>query len=263
MDFGLVGKSALVLGSSRGIGYSTARMLASEGCHVVLNGRADDLLRQAVARLLNDFPAAQVSYVVCDLSSRSEVSRLADRVKAQEISCDILVNNTGGPPVRSLGSTSLEDWQTAFSQMALPIFEITNAAVPQMAARKWGRVINVVSSGVHQPILDLGISNTLRSGIVAWSKTLSNEVAHLGITSNCVIPGRIKTQRLLAVDAIKAAQQGVQLADIERQSCETIALGRYGEPDEMARAISFLASEGSAYITGTTLRVDGGLIKAT
>jgi len=173
---------------------------------------------------------------------------------------DILVNNTGGPPPGPAHGHALDIWRNAFESMVLSVIGITDLLLPGMRERGWGRVITSTSSGVVAPIVNLGLSNATRISLLGWSKALAREVAGQGVTVNVLIPGRIATARTLSLDSARARREGRDLAAVEAESAATIALGRYGRPEEYADAVAFLASERAAYITGTTLRVDGGLI---
>lgn len=258
MDLKIAGKHALVLGATRGIGFSSAKLLAEEGCYVTLCGRSADGVAQACEKM----PGAGHSGFVIDLSDKPSVDRLISSIEKGEIKVDILVNNSGGPPLKRVCETTVEEWEYNARAMVYPIFEITRAVVTKMTEGGWGRIITIVSSGVLQPIAGLGISNALRSSIVGWSKTLSNEVAPSGITVNCVVPGRIRTERVQQVDEARARSLGVDVDNVRRQSFESIPMGRYGEPHEIASAICFLASQASSYITGSLIRVDGGAIRS-
>jgi 3-oxoacyl-[acyl-carrier protein] reductase len=240
MDFGLKGKRALVLGGSRGLGAAIAKALADEGVVVLAASRS------------GDYPV--------DLSDAASVAALIDKVKA-EGGVDILVNNGGGPKAGpALGQTSA-DWVAAFQTMATSLFTITEALLPAMIDRGWGRIITVGSSGVVAPIPNLAISNGVRGAIAGWSKSLASEVARHNITVNMVLPGRIDTDRVRELDAGKANKTGASLQAVQEASRNEIPMGRYGRPEEFGAAVAFLASQQASYITGSMLRVDGGMIK--
>ncbi len=173
---------------------------------------------------------------------------------------DILVNNTGGPPPTTAHGQALDLWRRHFEAMVLSVIAVTDRALPGMRARGFGRVITSASSGVVAPIANLGLSNALRLSLVGWSKTLAREVGRDGVTCNVVLPGRIATQRIRFLDAQKAEREGRTVEAVAAESTGAIPLGRYGEPREYADAVAFLASPRAGYITGSTLRVDGGLI---
>ena len=254
MELGIAGKRALVLGASRGLGRAIATALAAEGAEVVLGARNRERLAEVAAALRGRAEAV-------DLGDPQSVERLAQTLLAQG-GVDILVNNTGGPPTGPISQVDAEAWRRWYQQMAISIFELTRQLLPPMKDKGWGRVVTVVSSGVEQPIANLGQSNAIRASIVGWAKSLANEVAAQGITVNCVVPGRIHTERVDEIDAANAKRQGVDVTAIAAQSRATIPVGRYGKPEEFAAVVAFLASAPAAYVTGSLVRVDGGLIKS-
>lgn len=260
MDLGLQGKRALVLGSSRGLGLAIARSLAAEGAAVTLCGRRREVLAEVVAELVAQ--GAQADYLVLDLADATQRRAALEGLLAEGRGYDILINNGGGPAPGAVSAVKTAQWQGAFDSMVSPLFEITAALLPGMRERGWGRVINVVSSGVVQPIANLGISNTLRASIIGWAKTLAGEVAAEGVTVNSVIPGRIATARVGELDEAAAKRTGSTAEAVAEASRNTIPVRRYGDPAEFADAVAFLASARAGYITGTSLRVDGGLIRS-
>jgi 3-oxoacyl-[acyl-carrier protein] reductase len=249
MDFGLQGKRALVIGASRGLGAAIATTLAGEGVAVL--GAA----RSAFTPSLSN-----ITPVTLDLADPKSIEALISRA-ASEGGVDILINNGGGPKAGPAQGQSGTDWLSAFQIMATSLFAITEALLPAMIAKGWGRIITVGSSGVVQPIPNLALSNGVRGAISGWSKTLASEVAGKGITVNMVLPGRIDTDRVRELDQGKAAKTGKSHGEVKQASLGEIPVGRYGRPEEFAAAVAFLASTQASYITGSMLRVDGGMIK--
>jgi 3-oxoacyl-[acyl-carrier protein] reductase len=258
MDLGLTGRHALVLGASRGLGGAIARALALEGAHVIAASRSGKTEWSA------DLPpdvAARITAAQLDLTDRASVAALASHVLADG-PIDILVNNSGGPPPGSIQAVEAATWDAQFAAMATHLFELARAFLPQMLARKWGRIITIASSGVEQPIPNLGISNTVRAAVVGWSKTLAEEVAGNGVTVNVVLPGRIHTTRVDELDAAAAKRTNADVAAVAAASAAAIPARRYGTPQEFADVVAFLASERASYVTGSRIRVDGGAIRA-
>lgn len=258
MDMQIAGKSALVFGAGGGLGGAIAQSLAVEGAQVVVA----DIDAVAAARTVEAIVAAggAARAMVWDIG---DLSVLADRlaeVEALQGGVDILVNNTGGPPPTPAHGQPPEVWSKHFDSMVRSVIAVTDAILPGMKARGWGRVITSTSSGVVAPIADLGISNALRLALVGWSKTLAREVGRHGITANIVLPGRIATGRIVFLDEQKAAREGRPVAEVTAESTGSIPVGRYGEPREYGDAVAFLASARASYITGSVLRIDGGLI---
>ena len=260
MNLNLAERRALVLGASRGLGAAIARNLLEEGATVW--GAARDLaaIESWRAQLPAD-QAARLHMVHLDLSSPESVAGAA-QAALRAGPMDILINNTGGPPPCGAVAADAVQWASQFQQMAIALFTLTGQLLPSMLARQWGRILTIASSGVQQPIPNLALSNTIRSGIVGWSKTLAAEVAAQGVTVNVVIPGRIHTDRVDSLDRAAATKQGRSVSEIAAASAATIPTGRYGRPQEFADVVTFLASDRASYVTGTCIRVDGGLVRS-
>jgi len=260
MDLGIEGKRALVLASSQGLGLGIATQLCKEGANVLLVGRQEKKL-QAVADQLNRFAAGNAHYAVVDLSDTDAAAKLYAAAKDKLGGVDILVNNTGGPPPGTVDLPNVDDWRAQIDTMLIRIIEITNLCMSDMRDAGWGRVLTVASSGVVQPISNLAMSNTIRSSLVGWSKSLSNEVAPLGITVNMLLPGRIRTERLNQLDAAAAERTGRTVEEVSASEQALIPAGRYGTVEDFGNVGAFLCSEAASYMTGGLIRCDGGAIR--
>lgn len=258
MDLGLTGKRALVLSSSRGLGRACAEVLAAEGAEVFMTARSGDKLDAAVAAI--EAAGGTAHAFAADLTT--QVDEIYARAEHEMGGVDILVANTGGPPARMAVDVRDEDWTPSFEAMVKPVFRLAALALPGMRQRKFGRILTIASSGVIQPIPNLAMSNTLRSAIVGWSKTLASEVAADGVTCNVVLPGRIKTDRTDELDSANAARLGKTKEEVEKAALATIPAGRYGDVREFADVVAFLASARAGYVTGSLVRVDGGAIRS-
>lgn len=252
MDFGFAGRKALVVGASRGLGAACARLLAQEGAQVFAAARDTKAIETWSA-------GTAVTPVALDLANPASVADVGRAMAAEGI--DILVNNGGGPAAGPAKGQTAEAWQAAFNSMATSIFSLTEALLPGMIERRFGRVITIGSSGVVAPIANLALSNGVRAAVAGWSKTLAAEVASHGVTVNMVLPGRIATDRVRELDEGKAKKTGVPLDKVEEDSRATIPVGRYGRPEEFAAVVTFLASQQASYVTGSMIRADGGMLR--
>ncbi|HLP22483.1 MAG TPA: SDR family oxidoreductase [Microbacteriaceae bacterium] len=258
MELGIRGKVALVLGASGGLGGGAARALAAEGVVVVCAGRDRGRLDGIVAEIVH---AGGVAHAVqLDLADRSRIDAVVTDIEERIGGIDILVNVSGGPAPSGVAAQPLDTWTEQFNSMVLAIIALTDRVLPGMRERRWGRIITNTSSGPIAPIANLGLSNTLRSSLHGWSKSLANEVAREGVTSNVVVPGRIHTARIDALNARAAEQSGRPLDEVAEAFAQEIPTGRYGTVDEYGAVVAFLASVQASYITGSQIRVDGGLI---
>jgi len=258
MDLGLSGKRALVLSSSRGLGLGVAQSLAAEGANVLMTARSGDRLN-AAAEAINAKGQGRAHTHVADLKDNVEAIHKAAMEALGGI--DILVANTGGPPARTALTVQPEEWVPYFEAMVVPVIKLMGLVLPGMRERQWGRILTIASTGVQQPIPNIVISNTLRSSLVGWSKTLATDIAGEGITVNMVLPGRIKTDRTTEIDTAAAKALGKTADEVEAASLATIPAKRYGRVEEFADVVCFLASERASYITGSMIRVDGGAVR--
>ncbi|MEB0204274.1 SDR family oxidoreductase [Pseudomonas sp. CCC3.1] len=260
MDLELSNKTALVLGGGGGLGSAIALSLAKEGVRIAVADISLDAAQKTVALITE--AGFQAFALAWDLAHLDVIDPNIKAIEAEYGPVDILVNNTGGPPPTTSHSQDAGLWSEQFNSMVLSVIKITDRVLPSMRQRGWGRVITSTSSGVVSPIPNLGISNSLRLALVGWSKTLAREVGGDGITVNIVLPGRIATGRITFLDEAKAKREGRSVEEVSKESTAAIAVGRYGQPHEYGDVVAFLASAKAGYLTGSVIRIDGGLISS-
>lgn len=258
MDMGLKGKVALVLGAGGGLGSAIAQALANEGAWIAACDVNADSLRVVGERLTAQ--DARFMLVPMDLAQPERFAEQVAQIERELGPVSILLNNSGGPPPSLASGVSAATWRSHFDQMVLSLISLTDLVLPSMQRQGWGRIITSTSSGVVTPIPNLGLSNALRLALVGWSKTLARELAPSGITVNVVLPGRIATARIDQLDRAKAEREGRSVDEVVRESTASIPARRYGSPEEYGAVVAFLASKQASYITGSVIRVDGGLI---
>jgi len=258
VNLGLEGRTALVVGGGSGLGSAVARALAQEGARVAVAGRDQTALAGTVDAVVAGNGEAFATHL--DLTDAALLDSAVEDTRRRYGEVEILFNNSGGPPPSTAAGQPAELWRAQFEAMVLGVIALTDRVLPAMRLRGWGRIITNTSSGIVAPIPNLALSNALRLSLVGWSKTLAREVASDGITVNVVIPGRIDTGRVRQLDEARAGREGTTSAAVAAASAAAIPVGRYGDPEEYAAAVAFLASGQASFITGTTLRVDGGQI---
>jgi 3-oxoacyl-[acyl-carrier protein] reductase len=260
MDLGLKGKAAIVTAASKGMGRACAMGLAAEGARVAVCARREDEL-QAAAALIREKSKGEVLAVPADVTRAADIERVVARTVEAFGGVEILVANAGGPPVGGFDQMSDAEWLAAFELTFLSTVRLVREVLPHMRRRRWGRIVTIQSSSVKQPIEGLILSNGIRPGVAGLAKTLAAELGRDNILINTVCPGRILTDRLRSHLGSRAQAAGKSLEEFLPQAAGEIPLGRIGSPEEFADVVVFLASERASYVTGTTLQVDGGLIR--
>ncbi len=259
-EYNLKNKTALVCGGSDGLGSGAAEQLAHSHAKVILVGRSPEKL-EAKKKAIDAINMLDNQTLELDFNDLSKVEKTISTL-VETTAIHILINNCGGPPPGKLSTATIDQLQTAFGLHILASHIISKLVIPSMLKEDYGRIINIISTSVRQPIMGLGVSNTIRGAMASWSKTLSLELADTGITVNNVLPGATKTDRLYNI--IRAQQEKLNVSEEEATNMmlSQVPMGRFAEVEEVSKAIAFLASPDASYITGVNLQVDGGKIKS-
>ncbi|MCJ8167587.1 SDR family oxidoreductase [Pontibacter sp. E15-1] len=257
MNVDLKNKRALVCGSTQGIGKAIALELATLGASVTLIARNEGKLKETITELAKT-NGQQHDYVVADFSNPEEVQQQIQRYVQEQDEIHILINNTGGPAGGPITEAKPEEFLKAFNMHLINNHQLVQAVLPLMKKAGYGRIINIISTSVKEPIAGLGVSNTTRGAVASWAKTMANELGQFGITVNNVLPGSTKTSRIYDIVESRAAKAGKSKEEVQQQMEAAIPARRFAEPEEVAAAAAFLATPAAAYINGVSLAVDGG-----
>jgi len=260
MDLGIKNKVALVTASSKGLGKAVALQLSKEGAKVMICARNKETLFRTMDEIAAETGGVVKAFTV-DVTQKQQVKKMTEQIIKEFGTIDILVCNAGGPPAGMVDDFSLDDYQDALELNLLSTINLCYEVIPFMKKQHWGRIVNMTSVSVKQPIDNLILSNTARTGVLGFSKSLSNQIAKYGITVNAVCPGYTKTQRV--ENLAKSFQESGKgtIADFYKRIESNIPMGRLGTSEELANAVAFLVSEGASYITGVALQIDGGFVK--
>ena len=261
MELDLLEKIAVVCGSTQGIGLATAKTMADRGATCVLVARNEEKLRTAVSSL-NNKQGQNHTFIVADFSNPDDLKIAIENFVSTGINPHILVNNTGGPKGGPIINAEVNEFYSAFTQHLICNHVLVQALVPSMKKNGYGRIINVISTSVKQPLNGLGVSNTIRGAVANWSKTLANELGQFNITVNNVLPGATNTSRLQSIAESKTTNSNLTVEEVFNAMAEQSPMMRIAEPEEVAEAITFLASPKASYVNGINIPVDGGRTKS-
>lgn len=261
MDLGLKGKVVLVTAASKGLGRASALEFAREGARLLIASRNGEELEKT-AEEIRQATGGEVHACATDVSKREDIERLYAVLQETYGSLDVLVTNAGGPPAGKFDDFDDAAWEAAFQLNLMSVIRLIRGALPYMRQNGGGRIVNVASTSIKEPIVGLLLSNTIRSGAQALMKTLSQELAGDNILVNTVSPGRIATDRIIQLDNLRAEATGTTEEEVQRQFEAAIPLGRYGQPEEFGKMVAFLGSGANTYVTGQSLFVDGGMLKS-
>lgn len=262
VDLGLKEKVVVVTASSKGLGKASALEFAKEGAVVIISSRRQESVDATAAELRSESGNDQVHAFACDMSKAEDIKAMFHKVSEQFGRIDVLVNNTGGPKAGGFDKMSDDDWYAAFDQNLLSYIRTCREVLPYMKEQQFGRIVNISSSSTKEVIDGLILSNTMRAGMVGFAKTLAREVAGDNIMVNTVGPGKISTDRIAELNQAAAERQGITPDEVLKNTEAQIPRGRLGEPAEFARTVVFLASSANSYVTGQSIVVDGGFLKA-
>ena len=263
MDLGIQGRVAMVAAASKGLGLAAARSLAKEGCKVSICGRTADGLDTALAELRAAVPGAQLLAVPCDVASADSLQAWYDATTEHFGTVDILVSNTGGPPAATFLDLTEEQWASGVQSTLMNAVRMSRLVLPGMKAQRWGRIVHITSLVAKQPLALLTISSALRAGLSAMTKTMATEFAAENVLVNALLPGHILTDRQRHLGELRARKDGITLEQALELGQAAIPMKRFGKPEEVGDVIAFLCSERAAYLTGTSIQVDGGIIQGT
>ena len=261
MDLELKGKVAIIGGASKGLGRACAEVLAGEGARITICSRTKDDLEAAAAEIRDTY-GAEVLVFAGDLDRNDVIQELVATTVSHFGQLDIMVNNSGGPPLARSSNATEEQWETAVQRSLFFFARMCREAIPHLKKQGTGRIVNILASTVYQPIPNLALSGATRMGVVAFAKSLADEVGRDGILVNNVCPGSILTERMLSNVTSRAKELNISVDEGLAQRAGETAVGRIGEPKELANLVAFLASSKSSYVTGTTILVDGGLVRS-
>lgn len=259
MDLGIKGKTAIVCGASRGLGRAVAEVLAGEGVNLVICSRSFENIFP-IARSISEVYGVDAVPIAADISLPESPEKIVNEAVKKFNGVDILINNAGGPPPGKFSELDDNEWEKAFNLTLMSAVRMTRAVIPYMEAKGWGRIINLASIAIKQPIPGLILSNALRSAVAGMSKTLSQEVASKGILINTIATGNFDTERIRSILKNRAKTSGITENDAKANLESSIPVGRLGKPEELAWLAAFLASNKASYITGAVIQADGGVV---